>query len=45
MFAINPSISGLFLPITLEDYVQKEYGKPLRFLSENDKKTAQEKYD
>lgn len=45
MFAINPSISGLFLPITLEDYVQKEYGKPLRFLSENDKKTVQEKYD
>jgi len=45
MFAVNPAISGLFLPITFEDYVQKEYGKPLRFLSENDKKEATEKYD
>ena len=45
MFAINPSISGFFLPVTFEDYVQKEYRKPLRFLSENDKKEAREKYD
>ena len=45
MFAINPAISGLFLPVTFEDYVQKEYEKPLRFLSEEDKKTAKEKYD
>lgn len=45
MFAVNPAISGLFLPVTFEDYVQKEYGKPLRFLSENDKKEAKEKYD
>ncbi len=45
IFAMNTSISGLFLPVTFEDYVQKEYGKAVRFLSENDKKTAQEKYD
>ena len=45
MFAVNTAISGLFLPVNFEDYVQKEYGKPLRFLSENDKKEAKEKYD
>lgn len=45
IFAINPTISSLFLPITFEDYVYKEYGKPLRFLSESDKKEAQIKYD
>jgi hypothetical protein len=37
---MNTSISGLFLPVTFEDYVQKEYGKAAKFLSENDKKTA-----
>ncbi len=45
MFAVNTAISGLFLPVTFENYVQKEYGKPLRFLSEEDKKSAKEKYD
>jgi hypothetical protein len=41
MFAINPSISGLFLPVTFEDYVQKEYKKPVQFLSKNDLEEAQ----
>ena len=45
MFAINPSISGLFLPITFEDYVQKEYKKPVQFVSKNDLEEAQQKYD
>lgn len=45
IFALNPAISGLFLPITFEDYVQKEYGKPLKFLSKNDTEEAQKKYD
>lgn len=45
IFAINTDVSGMFLPVTFEQYVHKEYKKPVQFLSDSEKVNAKKKYD
>lgn len=45
IFAINPSLSEFFIPPTFESYVQRNYKKPVQYLSENELSEAKQKYD
>lgn len=44
MFAVNPALAGLFMPVNFEQWVHKEYKIPVQFLPKDTLEEAKLKY-